>query len=98
VTEDRREDPLGIGAGQGELVGVSDAGRLDLDHVGNCRAHFHGRLPGNLQTRCLRLSDCKGGDKGFGGGVRSRRRAPVATGSGRGALVHRFMSAIDIQL
>ena len=31
VAEDRRKQPLGVGAGQGELVGVADAGRLDLD-------------------------------------------------------------------
>jgi len=31
MPEDRREKPLGIGAGQGEFVGVADARRLDLD-------------------------------------------------------------------
>ena len=31
VAEDHREQPLGIGARAGELVGVADAGRLDLD-------------------------------------------------------------------
>ena len=31
VAEDRREEALGIGARQRELVGVADAGRLDLD-------------------------------------------------------------------
>jgi hypothetical protein len=31
VAEDRREQALGIGAGQLELVGVADAGRHDLD-------------------------------------------------------------------
>ena len=31
VAEDRGKQPLGVGARQGELVGVADAGRLDLD-------------------------------------------------------------------
>src|SRR5579862_2081965 len=31
VAEDRRKQPLGIRARQGELIGVADAGRLDLD-------------------------------------------------------------------
>ena len=32
VAEDRRKQPLGIGATERELVGVANAGRLDLDH------------------------------------------------------------------
>src|SRR6185295_3761753 len=32
VAEDHREQPLGIAARAGELVGVADARRLDLDH------------------------------------------------------------------
>ena len=31
MPEDRRENALRIGAGQGELIGVADAGRLDFD-------------------------------------------------------------------
>jgi hypothetical protein len=31
MAEDRREQALGVGAGQGEFVGVADAGGLDLD-------------------------------------------------------------------
>ena len=31
MAEDRRERPSGIGAGERELVGMADAGRLDLD-------------------------------------------------------------------
>ena len=31
MAEDRRKQPLGIGPGKGELVGVADPGRLDLD-------------------------------------------------------------------
>src|SRR5271169_761964 len=31
VAEDRWKQPLGVGARQGELVGMADAGRLDLD-------------------------------------------------------------------
>ena len=44
VTEDRREQALGIGAGQRELVGVADPGRLDLDqHLAGFRPlELHG--------------------------------------------------------
>ena len=39
MAEDRREQPFGIGARQRELVGVADAGRLDLDqHLAGLRA------------------------------------------------------------
>ena len=39
VAEDRREEALGIGAGERELVGVADAGGLDLDqHLAGLRA------------------------------------------------------------
>ena len=39
VAEDRRKQPLRVGARQGELVGVADAGRLDLDqHLAGARA------------------------------------------------------------
>src|SRR3546814_104102 len=39
VAEDRREDTLGVGARERELVGVADAGRLDLDqHLAGPRA------------------------------------------------------------
>src|SRR5271169_3813322 len=31
VAEDRRKQPLGVSARQRELVGMADAGRLDLD-------------------------------------------------------------------
>ena len=31
MPEDRRKEPFGIGPRQGELVGVADPGRLDLD-------------------------------------------------------------------
>ena len=32
VTQNRREEAFGVLAGERELVGVADAGRLDLDH------------------------------------------------------------------
>ena len=32
MAENGREEAFGIGARTGELVGVADAGRLDLDH------------------------------------------------------------------
>src|SRR5262249_31898087 len=45
VPEDGREQPLGIGAGQGELVSVADARSLDLDkHLSGLRPfeiHLH---------------------------------------------------------
>jgi hypothetical protein len=31
MAKDRGEDAFGVGAGQGEFVGVADAGGLDLD-------------------------------------------------------------------
>jgi hypothetical protein len=31
VTKNRREQSFRIGAGQGEFIGVTDAGRLDID-------------------------------------------------------------------
>jgi hypothetical protein len=38
VAEDHREEALGICAGARELVGVADAGRLDLDeHLARAR-------------------------------------------------------------
>ena len=39
VPEDRREDALRVRAGQGEVVGVADAGGLDLDqHLAGLRS------------------------------------------------------------
>ena len=39
MAEDRRKQTLGVGARKGELVGVADAGRLDLDqHFAGARA------------------------------------------------------------
>jgi hypothetical protein len=39
MAEDHREQPLGIAARAGELVGVADARRLDLDqHLAKLRA------------------------------------------------------------
>ena len=45
VAEDGRKQALGIGARQGELVGVADAGRLDLDQ------HLAGPRPVELDGR-----------------------------------------------
>jgi hypothetical protein len=36
MAENGREKPFGIGAGQGEFIGMTDAGRLDFDQ------HFAG--------------------------------------------------------
>ena len=45
VPEDRREQTLRVGARQRELVGVADAGGLDLDqHLAGLRA-LRGRPP-----------------------------------------------------
>jgi hypothetical protein len=45
MAEDRREDAFGIGARQGEFVGVADAGGLDLDQnlalFRVVEVHFH---------------------------------------------------------
>src|SRR5690606_7007974 len=55
VAENRREEPLRIGAGERELVGVADAGRLDLDE------HLEGLRPLELDGGDLeRLSRLEG--------------------------------------
>ncbi len=49
VAEDRRKQPLGVGARQGELVGMADAGRLDFDqHLAVFRAVELDRLDRQL--------------------------------------------------
>ena len=54
MAEDRREQPLGIGAGQREVVGVADAGRLDLDqHLARLSGRRADRL--DRQRRCPAL-------------------------------------------
>ena len=57
MAEDRREQALRIGAGKGEVVGMADAGRLDLDqHLAGLRAI---ELNGHDFERLARLdSDC----------------------------------------
>ena len=61
VAEDRREQALGIGARARELVGVADAGRLDLDeHLAGLRAFElhrldHQRLAGLVRDRCANI-------------------------------------------
>ena len=61
VPEDRRKQPLRIGAGAGELVGVADAGRFQFDHhfaglraIELHRRHFE-RLPGRNRHRCTHV-------------------------------------------
>ena len=57
VAEDRREQALGVGAGERVRVGVADAGRLDLDqHLAGLRPlELDGldreRLPGLVRHR-----------------------------------------------
>ena len=57
MTENGREQALRIGAGKGEIVGVADAGRLDLDqHLAGLRAV---ELDGHDFERLARFdSDC----------------------------------------
>ena len=61
VAENRREQTLGIGAGEGVFVGVADAGRLDLDqHLAFARAveldGFQAQLVAGLAGHgCARL-------------------------------------------
>jgi hypothetical protein len=50
VAEDRRKKTLGIRPGPRELVGMTDAGRLDLDH------HFARLRSGKLHRRYLERS------------------------------------------
>ena len=60
VPEDGGEQPFGVGAGEGELVGVTDAGRLDLDqHLAGLRSREGHGLDGQ------RLA-CLVGDRGSG--------------------------------
>ena len=40
MAEDRREQPFGVGAGEREFIGVTDAGRLDLDQTFACPGAF----------------------------------------------------------
>ena len=63
MAEDRREQPFGVGARQRELVGVADAGGLDLDQ------HLAGLGPFELDVHDrerLGLLQCDGG-AGFHG-------------------------------
>ena len=63
MAQDGREQPFGIGAGKRELVGVTDARRLDLDQ------HLSGLRPIEVDFRddeWLALFQCDGGT-GFHG-------------------------------
>ena len=91
VTEDGGKKSLGVGAGQGELVGVADAGRLDLDeHLARARAvelhlrHFerfagcegHGGTNVHVDPQ-----DCSGGSaKGAKVCMRRMQKQECATG------------------
>jgi len=55
VAEDGREDALGIGTGEGELVGVANAGGLDLDqHLARLGTFQLNRLDGERLSRLVR--------------------------------------------
>ena len=91
VAEDGREEPFGVGAGERELVGVADAGGLDLDQ--------HLAAPGPVEVDLhdlerLALLDGDGGAgfhgcasayaSGFPGGPNIMKRVdPYATGDAR---------------
>ena len=69
VAQDRWEQPFRIGAGERELVGVADAGGLDLDQ------HFGGFRPVEFDVRDgegFTLLQCDGG-AGFHGGFPPQR-------------------------
>jgi hypothetical protein len=61
VPENHREEPLGVGAGARELIGVAHAGGFDFDqHLAGLRpVEIHGnhfeRLPGRIRNRCFGL-------------------------------------------
>jgi len=58
MAEDRRKQPFGIGARQGEFIGMADAGGLDLDQ------HFAFARPLELDGRYFQRLSCSGGDGG----------------------------------
>ena len=69
MTQDRREQPFRVGAGERELVGVADAGGLDLDQ------HLAGLRPFEIDVHDLErlgLLQCDSGT-GFHGGFPPRR-------------------------
>ena len=72
VAEDRREQPLGIGARARELVGVADAGRLDLDqHLAGLRALELDLLDDQRLARLVRHGRaCLHGSQGSAGPAR----------------------------
>jgi len=64
VPEDGGKEPFRVGAGQGELVGVADAGRLDLDED----LAFAGPIEIDLRD----LERLSGGDADSGAGFPRR--------------------------
>src|SRR6185369_15846422 len=57
MAEDRRKEPLGVGAGTGEFVGVADAGGFELDqHLARPRPIEANRL--DRQRRAGAMRDC----------------------------------------
>ncbi len=60
MAEDRREEALGIGARQRELIGVADAGRLDLDQ--------HLAVSRTVEVDLHDLQRLSGGDSDSGAG------------------------------
>ncbi len=72
MAEDRREQAFGVRARQGELVGVADAGRLDLDqHLALARSF-------EVDLHDLERLACGNGDGGAGF---HRRLLPVICGA-----------------
>ena len=69
MTQDRRENSFGIGTGEGELIGMADAGRLDLDQdfagawtlkVHRFEAEWFARLAGDGGARFHGIPPCSG--------------------------------------
>ena len=94
VAEDRREQALGIGARQRELVGVADAGRLDLDqHLAGLRAlevdlDDLERLAGREGDGCAGLHDSPPSRLGAGILVPGRVRRYCSSATPNGASKH----------
>ena len=80
MAEDRREQALRIGAGEREVVGVADAGRLDLDQ------HLAGLRPVELDGHDLERLARLDGDCGLHihacPPIRILRRVPPRRGMG----------------
>jgi hypothetical protein len=76
MAEDRRKQPLGIGARQRELVGVADAGGLDLDQ--------HLARAGSIELDGRDLQRLAGGNSDSGANVHGGLHSKGDMSSGGG--------------